>query len=154
MAFALTLYIYMNKEKNTNYWQCRGEKDVILKRSGTRLVFDLPLYHPFHFLTILVTLGHTFLAPALYVQIYMTRTMQIANKKLGLSQKALVRRRQKNLVSAHFNFFVWISEATIVLTLIPGGNEFFFLYVLLNTGTGPFQRGQRPPSTNYLNYLA
>ena len=99
--------------------------------------FDLPVYHPFRLLSILVMWGHTFLAPVLYFQIFNYR--KSVDKKIdnALSPSAVSRRQKRNLVSAKINFLVWCSEATVLLTLIPAENDFTVAYLVFNTGLTP-----------------
>ena len=97
--------------------------------------WHLSLLHPFHFTILCVFLGSILLTPILYCLIFKFRHHQ--NKKdIGLSGTSRKARKQRNVVTARFNFLIWLSETLILLCFMPSnsehGNIFLILFLILN----------------------
>ena len=72
-----------------------------------------------------------------YFHIFTYKNIQNRNPVLGLSAGAFSRRMKRNVVSAKVSLLVWLSEATVLMTLIPPDKYFDVIYLVLNAGVTP-----------------
>ena len=64
-----------------------------------------------------------------YLKIFRFRQVQ-NNKQLGLSERATISRKRRNLVSLKFNFFTWLLEtASISVVFLSAGDQAKILYI-------------------------
>ena len=84
-------------------------------------VFKLPIWHPFCVLNVVVFLSDPIMVPFFYTRIYLFRK-RLNEKKLGLGEAALMRRKQRNIVQMKYHLFTWIWENLIIVLLFsrPG----------------------------------
>ena len=84
-------------------------------------MFKLPFWHPFCVLNVVVFLSDPIMVPFFYTRIYLFRK-RLNEKKLGLGEAALMRRKQRNIVQMKFHLFTWIWESLTILLLFsrPG----------------------------------
>ena len=139
LAGGLTLCSYLYEEKNLHYLDCIGQdfKFYQAMKENTNLVWLLPIYHPFHFISILAFFSYFLVVPAGYAAIYHFRRNQ--NQKIrGINEQTMMKRRNRNIVSTQFNFLIWIFETSGFLVLIPKGRIVYIVYFLLVSCASPF----------------
>ena len=117
--------------QNVNYLAC---VDPAYKRPPSTS-WNLPIYHPFHFISVVMFFCFLILVsitsvpitselgievPIGYHKIYQFRKNQDSRIR-GISDGALRTRKKKNLVSTKFNIMIWLVEAVACfIVLIPG----------------------------------
>ena len=127
-------------------------------------IWDLPLTHPFHALTLICFFASMGVAPIGYLMIFwwvkwfskrniivksyqynkhyiitniVRFTYKQDSKAPGLSSNARKMRRHRNIVSMKFNMINWILESLINILILSGSNRIFtILYILvMSSGT-------------------
>ena len=140
--FILTLIIglqcgcYFYQDKYLFFWVCMGRNGFSESADFNGFYFHIPIYNPFHFLSILVFFIHSLVLPIGYLAIYHFRKQQNLRTS-GLTDKSLNRRKNRNVVTAKINAIIWVSEFCSYLVLIPEGNLFFILYFLVSGTVSP-----------------
>ena len=136
LTASLTFCAFLYRESWTLYHHCLGCPWGPLGGPS----WYLPLHHPFQLTTLCIFLGSILLTPALYGLIFKFRRHQ--NKKdIGLSGASRKARIHRNVVTAKFNFLIWLSETLILLCFMPSTNEhgniFLVLFLILNSCLNP-----------------
>ena len=133
LTVALTLFSLIYREKSYLYLKCLGKEDDFFSQYeenglGLRLFWLLPLYHPFHLISILLFFGYIVVVPVGYFYIYRFRKRHDSETR-GLSENSHQLRKNKNLVTTQFNLLIWLCEVVSGVVLIfPGSNLFIILY--------------------------
>ena len=98
--------------------------------------FDMSPIHPFRVIfNFIVLFGGNIGIPLLYGLTYMFTKKQ--NKVApGLSDEAMRRRRQKNLVSIQFNLMNWVLESVMILMIVTTTDKMFQTSFILVTSIG------------------
>ena len=134
VTLSLSSLAFMNLEKYEYYHRCLGQKYPI---SESQSPWDLPIENPFMVLLFCAFFSHTFLAPLLYFLIFKNLGEQ-KMKNIGLSAKSIEVRKRKNVVSANFNFIIWLSEALSLIILLLPRNEFSLIsYFVFSSCSSP-----------------
>ena len=134
VAGSLSMGAYTYREEYTIYYRCLG-----ITLPG-RVAFTLPIANPFRLANLAIFFGYLAVSPVLYMLVSRCRVHQ---PKVGLSDLCLQRRRTRNLVSARFNFFIWLSESLVLLVLVPRdpgveeGDVMLVLYLILSSCVTP-----------------
>ena len=140
LSVCLTSFSFIYRHKSFLYLKCLGrEEDFYLqyKDTGIRLLWLLPLYHPFHLLSIFAFFSYIFFVPAGYLYIYIFRKKH-DSKTAGISESSYKARKRKNLVTTKFNLLIWICEVVSgFVVLFPGSNLFVILYHFLPSSLSP-----------------
>ena len=137
LTVVLSLCSFLYKEKYLIYLKCMGEEDKFPDpQANVKLLWLLPLYHPFHLLSIITFFSHTLLAPLGYFIIYVFRQKLDCETK-GINESSRIARKNRNIVTTKFNFLIWLSEASSVFVLVPKGKTFFILYFLISSCVTP-----------------
>ena len=140
MSVSLTAFSFVYREKSFLYLKCLGKEEVFYSKyedTGVRLVWLLPIYHPFHLLSILAFFSYIFLVPVGYFHIYKFRK-RLDSETRGLSERSRQVRKTKNLVTTQFNLLIWIFEVISGFVIIfPGSNVFVILYFFLPSTLSP-----------------
>jgi hypothetical protein len=139
VSFALTFTSFIYREKNFYYLACIGKEEYFhsQNKSSLRLVWLLPLYHPFHLLSILAFFSYAFMVPIGYFCIYRFRRHQDSSVK-GLSERARVNRVRKNLVTTKTNLIIWICEVVSgFVVALPGSQVFIIAYFFIPNSVSP-----------------
>lgn len=94
--------------------------------------FDMSPIHPFRVIfNFIVLFGGNIGIPLLYGLTYM-----FTKVAPGLSDEAMQRRRQKNLVSIRFNLMNWVLESVMILMIVMTTNKMFQTSFILVTSIG------------------
>ena len=136
LTASLTFCAFLYRESWTLYHRCLGRPWDSL--NGLR--WNLPLFHPFYLTTIFIFLGSVLFTPLLYGLIFKFRRHQ-NNKEIGLSGSSRKARSHRNVVSARFNFLIWLSDTLILLCMVPSTSEdrniFLALFLILSSCLNP-----------------
>ena len=78
---------------------------------------DLPITHPLRMTQLFLMIFSVVVVPLVYLKIFLfIRNM----KPAGLSERAVMRRKKRNIVSTRYNFAVWLADgAAIVMVSSP-----------------------------------
>ena len=155
LTLGLTFGAVYYMDQYTFYHNCRGEKNMTAVTN-----WDLPITHPFRLLIHGSFLGNLFVSPFLYILIFLFRRSKSQSHNLGINSKSLKARRRRNVVSARFNFLIWLSELIIVLPYLNknrwGENDTsVVLYLVLDSCCTPLLyyvgiESNRERMTNFL----
>ena len=140
LSCSLTFFSFLYREQNFYFLDCIGRAEYFhsQNQSSLRLVWLLPLYHPFHLLSILAFFSYVFLVPLAYFRIYRYRKQQDSKVSLGLSDNSRKVRIRKNLVTTRTNLIIWIAEVLSgFLVTLPGSNVFVIAYVFVPNSVSP-----------------
>jgi len=114
------------------YYNSQNFYDQIMHKQGS-LRWNLPLYNPFHALTLICFCAGFIVVPAGYAGIYSFRRKQDINVK-GVSNFVRNKRKNRNLVTMKFNMFNWMLETVSTFMMFIFINRFStLLYVLVNS---------------------
>ena len=133
LAICLSLGAFIYREEYTIYYRCLG-----IPLPG-RVAFSLPITNPFRLANLAIFFGYLAVSPVLYVLVTRCEIHQAS----VLTNSSLKRRRRQNLVSARFNFFIWLSETLILLVLVPRdagaeeGDVMLVTYLILSSCVTP-----------------
>ena len=136
----MTFFSFLYREQNFYYLNCIGKAEYFHSQneSSLRLVWLLPLYHPFHLLSIIAFFSYTFLVPLAYFRIYRFRKQQDSKVNLGLSDNSRKVRIRKNLVTTRTNLIIWIAEVMSgFLVTLPGSNVFVIAHLFVPNSVSP-----------------
>ena len=136
LIFGLTAGCYVYRENYLHFWLCLGRTDFAENDNFNGFHFNIPIYNPFHFLSVFIFFLHSLVLPIGYLAIYRFRLQQNLTV-IGLSAVSRNRRKKRNLVTAKFNVIIWLSEFCSYLVIIPEGNFFFVLYFLISGTISP-----------------
>ena len=136
LTVSLTFCAFLYRVSWTLYHRCLGRPWGSL--GGP--TWYLPLLHPFHLAILCIFLGSILLTPVLYGLIFKYRRQQ-NQKDIGLSGAPRKARSRRNIVTAKFNFFIWLTETLILLCFMPStneqGNTFLVLFLILSSCLNP-----------------
>ena len=106
------------------------------KTEKSSYYFDMSPMHPFRVIfNFIVLFGGNIGIPLLYGLTYNFTKKQ--NKVApGLSDEAMQRRRQKNLVSIQFNLMNWVLESVMILMIVTTTDKMFQTSFILVTSIG------------------
>ena len=106
------------------------------KTEKSSYYFDMSPMHPFRVIfNFIVLFGGNIGIPLLYGLTYIFTKKQ--NKVApGLSDEAMQRRRQKNLVSIQFNLMNWVLESVMILMIVTTTDKMFQTSFILVTSIG------------------
>ena len=137
LIVGLTIGCFLYREKYSFYWVCMGQEGFFDNKEYNGFHFHLPIYNPFHFISVFLFFLHSFLLPVGYFAIYRFRNHQnsIAN---GLTDRSRSLRKKRNIVTAKMNTIIWLSEMCSYLVLIPQDNICSVLYFLISGTVTPF----------------
>ena len=113
-----------------------GQEGFFESKDYSGFLFHLPIYNPFHLLSVLVFFTYSLVLPVGYLAIYFFRK-QHDSITSGLTDNSRNRRKNRNVVTAKFNTMIWLSEICSYLVLIPQGNFFFVLHFLISGTVSP-----------------
>ena len=136
LIFGLTVGCYVYRENYLHFWLCLGRNGFAENDNFNGFHFHLPIYNPFHFLSVFIFFLHSLVLPVGYLAIYRFRVQQNLTVA-GLSTVSRNRRKKRNVVTAKFNAIIWLSEFCSYLVIIPEGNFFFVLYFLISGTISP-----------------
>ena len=139
ITLGLTFGSWVYQNKYTKFLNCMGKQNILFQSEQkiTGLAFNLPIYHPFHALTIIAFFLFSVLVPVGYFLIYWFRKKDNYHVS-GLNERSRLIRRHKNIVSTRFNMMNWIFEMSgFIIVLIPGGNIFSTLHFNLTCTISP-----------------
>ena len=140
VSISLTAFSFVYREESFLYLKCLGKEEVFYSKyedTGVRLLWLLPLYHPFHLLSILAFFSYIFLVPVGYFCIYTFRK-RLDSETRGLSERSRKVRKTRNLVTTRYNLLIWICEFISGFVIIfPGSNVFVILYFFLPSTLSP-----------------
>jgi hypothetical protein len=140
LSCSLTFFSFLYREQNFVFLDCIGKAEYFhsQNKSSVRLFWLLPLYHPFHLLSIIAFFSYTFVVPLAYFRIYRFRKQQDSKVSLGLSDKSRKVRIRKNLVTTRTNLIIWIAEVMSgFLVTLPGSNVFVIAYIFVPNTVSP-----------------
>ena len=142
LSISLTIFGIIYREKSFYYLKCIGREDFFHDQNeqydiGLRLVWLLPIYHPFHLLSILTFFSFAFIVPLGYIRLYMFRKGM--DKDLtGLSEKSRNIRKGRNLVTTKCNLIIWMCEVIFGFSLLLTDSDLFLiLYFSLPNTVSP-----------------
>ena len=93
-------------------------------------VWLLPVYHPFRLLNSVSFFSSSILVPIGYIRIFKFRQRQ--NKRVsGLSERAKISRKQRNLVSVKFNLLNWMLDTVSLGLVMISGEDYQIVYLLV-----------------------
>ena len=139
LSVSLTICSFLYREKSFFYLNCMGRADYYYSQqeSSIRLVWLLPLYHPFHLVSILAFFCYALLVPLGYFEIYRFRKQQDA-RVMGLSNLSRKVRIKKNLVTTQFNMIIWICEVLSgFLIFLPGSQVIVIVFIFIPNSISP-----------------
>ena len=136
LVAVLTSGCFFYREKYLHFWDCMGQEGFSLSQGYTGMHFLLPIYNPFHLLSVLVFFIHSLIVPIGYLAIYFFRKQQDSLTS-GLTDKSRNSRKNRNIVTAKINAIICLSEFCSYLVLIPQNNIFFVLYFLVSGTVSP-----------------
>ena len=121
VSISLSSFCVIYSDKSYFYLKCIGREDFFFEEFknfniGVKLVWLLPIYHPFQLLSILAFFAFTFFVPIGYICIYRFRKQMNANLK-GLNENKINFRKRSNLVTTKYNLIIWVIEALSLLTI-------------------------------------
>ena len=139
----LTVFCVIYREKSFHYLRCIGNEDFFhdqyeqYDQYGLRLVWLLPIYHPFHLLSLLAFFSYAFIVPLGYICIYRFRKRMNRNVK-GLSEQSRNVRKGRNLVTTKCNMIIWMCELISGFSILLFNSNFFLiLYFSLPSTVSP-----------------
>ena len=138
LAIVLTIGSWIYREKYGHFLTCSG-READFFSSDERIngfAWLLPIYHPFHFLSIFAFFLYAIMVPVGYILIYCFRRKD-NYEVLGLNERSRLIRKHKNIVTTRFNIMNWIFEVTGFIVLIPGKKSFTVLYFLITCTVSP-----------------
>jgi hypothetical protein len=136
LVVGLTCGCFLYREKYLHFWACMGQEGFSKSQGYTGMHFLLPIYNPFHLLSVLVFFIHSLVLPIGYLAIYFFRKQQDSLTS-GLTDKSRNSRKNRNIVTAKINAIIWLSEFCSYLVLLPQNNIFFVLYFLVSGTVSP-----------------
>ena len=93
-------------------------------------VWLLPVYHPFRLLNSISFFSSSILVPIGYIRIFKFRQQQ--NEQVsGLSERAKISRKQRNLVSVQFNLLNWMLDTVSLGLVMISGEDYQIVYLLV-----------------------
>ena len=134
----LTLGSWMYNDKYLHYLTCIGEQDTFLHSNEQvdGFAWLLPIYHPFHFISILAFFLYSVMVPLGYFLIYLFRKKDNYEVS-GLNERSRLIRKHRNIVTTKFNMMNWMFEISGFIVLIPGERTFSVLYFLITCTISP-----------------
>ena len=141
LTILLTFGSWMYKDQYLYYLNCMGNEHLFTD-SPARIdgfVWLLPVYHPFHLLSIFAFFLYSVLVPIGYILIYIFRDKH-DGQMLGLCERSRLIRNHKNIVTTSFNLLIWIFE---IISFVPfmmfqhGEKAFSLVYFLIGSTTTP-----------------
>ena len=93
-------------------------------------VWLLPVYHPFRLLNSVSFFSSSILVPIGYIMIFKFRQRQ-NTQVVGLSERARMSRKQRNLVNVKFNLLNWILDTVSLGLVMISGEDFQIVYLLV-----------------------
>ena len=138
----LTFFSYYYRNNSYIYLKCMNRVEEFYEKvegSNMRVYWSLPLYHPFHLLSIVVFYLYIVIVPTGYFLIYLfRRKMDSKLMQLGLNKNKRNMRKAQNLVTTQFNLLIWFCEVVSgCVVLFPGSNIFLILYFFLPSTISP-----------------
>ena len=117
---------------------CNGQGDKFFDSTEKTDGFAwlLPIYNPFHLLTLFTFFSYAVLVPFGYTAIYKFRR-QDSYDVAGLSERSRLIRRHRNIVTTKFNLLNWIFETSGFMVLISEERMFTILYFLVTCSISP-----------------
>ena len=109
LPICLTIGSWIYREKYAYYLICTGQGDKFFDSTEKTDGFAwlLPIYNPFHLLTLFAFFSYAVLVPLGYTAIYKFRR-QDSYDVAGLSERSRLIRRHRNIVTTKFNLLNWI----------------------------------------------
>ena len=136
---SLTALSYWFRDFNFYYLDCIGAADDFYDQTmyPIRVVWLLPLYHPFHVACYAGFFGFTIIVPIGYALIYRYRKKH-DGETAGINEDTRKVRNRKNLVTTRMNLLIWICETLSgVLLLLTGSKVFVIAYFLIPNAVSP-----------------
>ena len=122
VSTSLTIFSIIYIDKSYFFLKCEGKEELFHEEFknfdiGIKLVWLLPIYHPFQLISIFAFFAFTFIVPAGYICIYRFRKQQV-NSVRGLAEFNRVYRKKSNLVTTKYNLIIWIIEAVSMFSIM------------------------------------
>ena len=124
IVVVLTSGCFFYRKEYLHFWDCIGQDGFSLSQGYIGMHFLLPIYNPFHLLSILVFFIHSLVLPIGYFAIYFFRN-QHDSLTSGLTDKSRNSRKNRIIVKAKINAIIWLSQFCSCLFLILQRNLFF-----------------------------
>ena len=143
VSISLSTFCLIYIDKSYFYLKCVGKEDIFHEEFknfdiGLKLVWLLPIYHPFQLISILAFFAFIFIVPIGYICIYRFRQQQVKSVK-GLAEMNRFYRKKSNLVTTKYNLIIWITEAFTMFFIMLSiqNNVFQILYLAIPSTFSP-----------------